>query len=175
MAASHQWFINTDKLKPAAIDEIERVEFHPVPSLKKDLISRLDSRPYWCISRQRAWGTPIPVFYRKSNGEPIIHKGIVDALCAKMEEHGNIDFWWTQDVAELVPADVLNELQLKASDLTKGEDILDIWFDSGVSWSYALDEPQLADLYLEGQDQLTGWFQSSLMTSIACRGRAPFK
>lgn len=202
MSASYQWFINTDLIKGAAIEQIKQVEVYPASSdqnkHKKQMISKLESRPYWCISRQRAWGVPIPVFYSKSSGEAIVHKEIIDHINTQIQKELNVDFWWEKTEAELIPSAILEKLNLTADDLVKGlvgypliqftyfkfirlnlfftfQDILDIWFDSGISWSYALEEPKVADLYLEGHDQFTGWFQSSLMTSVACRGISPYR
>lgn len=86
-----------------------------------------------------------------------------------------MDFWWEMEVKELLTPEILKHLELSSNDLKKGADILDIWFDSGISWSYALKGNQIADLYLEGVDQFTGWFQSSLMTSVGVRESAPYK
>ena len=86
-----------------------------------------------------------------------------------------MDFWWKCSMTELVPEEILKELNLNIDVLQKGEDIFDIWFDSGSTWQNVLPEGQLADLYLEGYDQFTGWFQSSLLTSIAARQCAPYK
>lgn len=124
MSASHQWFINTNSLKDAAIEQIEHVQFYPASTdgnkSKNQLINRIASRPYWCISRQRAWGAPIPVFYQKSTGKTIVHKGIIDSICDEMEKTGNIDFWWTKSADELIPNAVLKELSLKRDDVEKG-------------------------------------------------------
>lgn len=135
------------------------------------------NRPYWCISRQRAWGAPIPAFYCRATGLPIVEKSIIDHLCNQLTRPDvkNADLWWTSSVEELIPFEILDKLGMSASEIEKGNDILDIWFDSGVSWSYALDGKQVADMYLEGIDQFTGWFQSSLMTSVAARGVAPYR
>lgn len=171
--ASDQWFINTDKIKEKAIEEVEKIKIFPRVSSavsKNLLVTQLQKRPYWCISRQRAWGVPIPVFYRKSSKEVVTSKEILEKICHETLKNGNIDFWWEKSVEELLP-----EREKNPKDLVKGLDILDIWFDSGITWSYALEGDKVADLYLEGIDQFTGWFQSSLMTSVALRNQAPYK
>ncbi|XP_053686142.1 isoleucine--tRNA ligase, mitochondrial [Sabethes cyaneus] len=178
LRASEQWFIDTNKLKEPALAAVEEIRIFPRTSAevsKKVLNGQLQKRPYWCISRQRAWGVPIPVFYDKKCSKPIIHSGIIEHLVEKLEKTGNMDFWWTAEIGELVPDRVLAALNLASEDLTKGEDILDIWFDSGISWLSVLGRERTADLYLEGLDQFTGWFQSSLLTSVATRGASPYR
>lgn len=124
MSASYQWFINTEDIKAAAIEQIKKVEFYPAAAndnKRTKLIQMIDTRPYWCISRQRAWGCPIPVFYSKSNGKAIVDKEVIDSICAQTEKDGNIDFWWTKTVSELIPSAVLQRLNLTAEDVMKGK------------------------------------------------------
>ncbi|EDW41671.1 GM25585 [Drosophila sechellia] len=176
--ASEQWFINTEKLKSPAADALEQVEIYPranAEASKKALLTQLQKRPYWCISRQRAWGVPIPVLYSRESGKVVLNSALIEHFCNLLRKEGSIDFWWVKSVEELVPEHLLRELHHEAKDLDKGTDILDIWFDSGSTWSAVLGKDKIADLYLEGYDQFTGWFQSSLLMSIAARECAPYK
>ena len=174
LRGSQQWFIDTKSLKNKALDVIQKdVKVEP-KNMFQGFESILKSRPYWCISRQRVWGVPIPVFYDK-NDNVIISDAIIERLCELTEKHGNIDFWW-----ELSAGEILNGLEGDFDDnLTKGQDILDVWFDSGMTWNAVVpkndNDSQVADLYLEGLDQFSGWFYSSLLTSLAGQGKAPYK
>ncbi|XP_066141909.1 isoleucine--tRNA ligase, mitochondrial isoform X1 [Euwallacea fornicatus] len=172
--ASKQWFVDTNKVKEKAVkilqEDVTVIPHERSEIYKKALVSQLQKRPYWCISRQRKWGVPIPVFYHKATNEPVVDESIIDHLCRRLQE-GDTDFWWKSPIEHLLP----EEYATSSFEYTKGEDIFDIWFDSGISWSHILNGSQVADLYLEGVDQFQGWFQSSLITSVALRGFAPYK
>ncbi|RUS87660.1 hypothetical protein EGW08_004583 [Elysia chlorotica] len=173
--ASQQWFINTKELCPLAVESLHDVKITPEQS-KNSMIAELYSRPYWCISRQRTWGVPIPVFYNKMSGEPLICRETVDHLRELILQHGS-DCWWSLPMQELLPDSLLAQINKgKSSDYEKGNDILDVWFDSGVSWASVLkDVDGQADVYMEGIDQYKGWFQTSLLTSVAVKGKAPYR
>jgi len=131
----------------------------------------IENRSDWCISRQRSWGVPIPVFYRKDNGEELLNSEVISHVRGIVAEHGS-NAWFELPVAELLPESYRDDAEL----YDKGTDTMDVWFDSGSSWAYVkeiLGTP--VDLYLEGTDQHRGWFQSSLITSVAVNGRAPYK
>ncbi|XP_008825011.1 isoleucine--tRNA ligase, mitochondrial [Nannospalax galili] len=173
--ACKQWFVNIADIKTTAKELLKTVKFIPGAALNS-MIDMLDRRPYWCISRQRAWGVPIPVFHHKTEDEYLINSETVEHIAKLVEQHGS-DVWWTLPPEQLLPKEVLSQVGGPDSlEYVPGQDILDIWFDSGTSWSSVLPgTDQRADLYLEGKDQLGGWFQSSLLTSVAARKKAPFK
>uniref|UniRef100_A0AAX7SP53 Isoleucine--tRNA ligase, mitochondrial n=1 Tax=Astatotilapia calliptera TaxID=8154 RepID=A0AAX7SP53_ASTCA len=151
-------------------------------SARSSLLTMLDRRTYWCISRQRSWGVPIPVFYHKESGEALINKYTVSHIAQLFKEKGS-DCWWELPIETLLPPEVLKKVRKlmsgAASDYVRGEDVLDIWFDSGASWAAVLEgtfeSDSRADVYVEGKDQIGGWFQSSLLTSVAVRNKAPYK
>ncbi|KAK4876897.1 hypothetical protein RN001_009403 [Aquatica leii] len=177
LRASNQWFLDTKKIKNRAIELLGNVKGVPLifnEAYKKNLSDQIQKRPYWCISRQRSWGVPIPAFYEKSTGKPIINREIISHLSSLIDKH-NSNCWWQLPVSSLLPQNILTNLNTSIDNIEKGNDIFDIWFDSGLSWSYALKNDKVADVYLEGVDQFTGWFQSSLMTSVALRDKAPYK
>ncbi|KAM4693563.1 isoleucine--tRNA ligase, mitochondrial [Discoglossus pictus] len=174
--ASKQWFVNTANIKDKAQEVLKKVKFVPASAAGR-MLEFLDRRTYWCISRQRSWGVPIPVFYHKETGEPLISRHSVGHITKLVEQHGS-DVWWTLPLEELLPKTILQQSGSSADvlDFVPGRDVLDIWFDSGTSWAHVLeDAEQRADVYMEGKDQLGGWFQSSLLTSVAARNKSPYK
>uniref|UniRef100_A0A671VUA5 Isoleucine--tRNA ligase, mitochondrial n=1 Tax=Sparus aurata TaxID=8175 RepID=A0A671VUA5_SPAAU len=170
---SKQWFVNTASLKDKAKEVLQKVRILP-ESARGSLLAMLDRRTYWCISRQRSWGVPIPVFYHRETGEALINKYSVSHIGKLFKENGS-DCWWELPIETLLPAEVLKKSKAgPATDYVRGEDVLDIWFDSGASWAAVLEDSR-ADVYVEGKDQIGGWFQSSLLTSVAVRNKAPYK
>ena len=176
--ATEQWFISMEKngLRDSALFAIEQVRW--VPPWGKDRIrGMLESRPDWCISRQRSWGVPIPAVYCKQCNEAILTQVVCEHIAGIVEREGS-DAWFTRPLIELVPADLACP-RCGERNFFKEEDILDVWFDSGVSHAAVVEvDPRLggrAHLYLEGSDQHRGWFHTALLTSIATRGRAPYE
>jgi len=170
--ATPQWFIGMDTagLRPAALAEISKVSWMPDWGQAR-IAGMIENRPDWCISRQRTWGVPIAVFLHKETGK--LHPQtprLVEEVATRIEARG-VDAWFELDATELLGED--------AGQYEKVNDILDVWFDSGVTHGCVLEKrPELgvpADLYLEGSDQHRGWFQSSLLASVAIRGTAPYR
>jgi len=174
--ATEQWFVAVDKFTRAALEAIEGVQWVP-PWGKERISGMVAERPDWCISRQRAWGIPIPAFYCDKCNALLLTPQAVEAVRAVVAERGS-DAWFTMSAAELLPRGT--RCACGGTDFRKETDILDVWFDSGSSHAAVLEtRPNLrspADLYLEGSDQHRGWFQASLWTSVIAReGRAPYR
>lgn len=174
--ATDQWFCSVDDFKDDAIKAIDEVEW--IPGWGKDRItSMVRERKDWCISRQRKWGVPIPIFYCEDCGEPLIDKEAMLAVADLFGKEGS-NAWFTHTAEEILPKGKKCS-KCGCTSFTKEKDIMDVWFDSGSSHTAVLkNRPYLkwpADLYLEGADQYRGWFQSSLLTSVATMGTAPYK
>lgn len=173
--ATEQWFCSVNDFKDEAIKAIEEVKW--IPEWGEDRIKGMvRDRSDWCISRQRTWGVPIPIVYCKDCGKPIVNDETISAIANLFRKEGS-DAWWTKEASEFIPAGV--KCECGCSEFTKEYDIMDVWFDSGVSHTAVMDEFDSlswpADLYLEGADQYRGWFQSSLLTSVVYKGTAPYK
>ncbi|HEX8909978.1 MAG TPA: isoleucine--tRNA ligase [Anaeromyxobacteraceae bacterium] len=175
--ATDQWFLalEHDGLRRRTLEEIRgRVQW--IPSWGADRIyNMIENRPDWCLSRQRTWGVPIPVFYCEGCDEPLVSPEVMRRVADAFEQEG-IEAWYTRPVAEL--AGDARCGKCGGQQFRREQDILDVWFDSGVSWAAVaqaggMDLP--VDLYLEGSDQHRGWFHSSLLTSMAVRGGAPYQ
>jgi len=171
--ATEQWFASVDKFRETALEAIASVKWIP-SSGENRITSMVQERSDWCISRQRSWGLPIPVFYHQETREALLTEQTIAHVKEIIREQGS-DAWWNLSVEELLPPKYRKE----AKNYRKGMDTMDVWFDSGCSWAgVAAARQELkypVDLYLEGSDQHRGWFQSSLLTSVATQGMAPYK
>lgn len=174
--ATDQWFCSVEDFKDKAVKAINEVEW--IPGWGKDRItSMVKERKDWCISRQRKWGVPIPIFFCKDCGEPYIDRDAMMAVADLFRKEGS-DAWFKYDASEILPEGTKCP-KCGGTHFNKEQDIMDVWFDSGSSHAAVLEQRDYlkwpADLYLEGADQYRGWFQSSLLTSVATKGTAPYK
>jgi len=175
--ATEQWFISMEAndLRQKALAAIDRVAW--IPRWGRERIYQMvERRPDWCISRQRAWGVPIVAFHCRECGAVLLTPEILQGIIQRVRTEG-ADFWFDNPAADLLPPGTV--CACGASDFKNETDILDVWFDSGVSWAAVVEpDPDLAlpaDLYLEGSDQHRGWFHSSLLICVGTRGQAPYK
>jgi isoleucyl-tRNA synthetase len=173
LRATAQWFASVAGFRDQALAAISTVNWVPAQGENR-ITAMVAERNDWCISRQRNWGVPIPVFYHKDSGEPLLTPDTIAHVQAIVAEKGS-DAWWELTVADLLP----EPYRADADQYEKGTDTMDVWFDSGSSWASVVQERQElrypADIYLEGSDQHRGWFQSSLLTSVATQGIAPYR
>ncbi|RIA87776.1 Isoleucyl-tRNA synthetase [Glomus cerebriforme] len=175
LRATAQWFANVEAIKQEAIKLIKDVEMIP-KSAQHRLEQFTLSRSEWCISRQRSWGVPIPVFYELETDIPLLTDSSIEHIIEIFKKHGS-DGWWKLNDRELLASEYRND----GKTYKKGNDTMDVWFDSGVSWTFIMEKVKrkdfkaIADLYLEGSDQHRGWFQSSLLTSVAVNNKAPYE
>lgn len=176
--ATPQWFVKVDKFRNETLEEIKNVKW--IPSSGENRISNMvEGRSDWCISRQRAWGVPIPVFYCKDCGEVIVTSETIKHVADLFDKESS-DAWVKYSENDLLPSGFKCP-NCKGKNFRKEKDIMDVWFDSGITWRAVVEKRHSelghtpVDMYLEGSDQHRGWFQSSLLTSMATQGHAPYK
>jgi isoleucyl-tRNA synthetase len=171
--ATEQWFASVAGFREATLKAIAQVQWIPAQGENR-ITSMVTERSDWCISRQRSWGVPIPVFYDEATNEPLMNPETIAHVQAIFAEKGS-DAWWELSLEELLPEQYRND----GHQYRRGADTMDVWFDSGSSWAAVADRREglhyPVDMYLEGSDQHRGWFQSSLLTSVAIHGVAPYK
>ena len=176
--ATEQWFISVEfnDLRKKCLEEIDKVSWIPKWGRER-IYGMVSNRPDWCISRQRSWGVPIMMVRCRECGTFVEDEGVLDGITSQVESSG-ADIWFTKDAGEFLPRDYVCR-KCGKSDFGKEMDILDVWFDSGVSHAAVVERDDRllwpADMYLEGSDQHRGWFQSSLLTSVGARGSAPYR
>lgn len=173
--ATEQWFASVDKFRQEMLEQIRTLKWTPEWGEIR-MHNMIADRGDWCISRQRSWGVPIPIFYCQACQEPLIDGDVIEHVAGIIEQHGS-DEWFVREADALLPADT--RCACGGTAFRKETDIMDVWFDSGSSHAAVLetrDELKWpADLYLEGSDQYRGWFNSSLITAVIARGRAPYE
>ena len=168
-----QWFISmdTNQLRKKAIEAINQTNFYPKQGQNR-LRSMIEDRPDWCVSRQRVWGVPLPIFVSKKTGEPLRDNLVIERIAKIYETEGG-DAWFNSDPSRFLSP------EYEASDYEQVKDVVEVWFDSGSTHSYVLEKREdlkwPASMYLEGSDQHRGWFHSSLLESCGTRGKAPFE
>ncbi len=174
--ATEQWFCSVDAIKEAAIAACDEIQWKPEWG-KERMIAMIAERNDWCISRQRVWGVPIPIFYCDQCGKDIVTEQTIDHVANLFAQHSS-NIWFEKEADELVPAGFVCP-HCGGVHFSKETDIMDVWFDSGSTHAGVLDARDYlnfpADIYLEGGDQYRGWFQSSMLTSITAKGVAPYK
>lgn len=172
--ATDQWFASIDSLKSDLLKAVHAIEWIPKWGAQR-MENMIKDRAAWCISRQRAWGVPIPVFYHE-DGTPILNSKIIEHVANLFAEHGS-NIWFTWPAEKLLPSGYEDREHSPNNLFKKETDILDVWFDSGTSHQGGMHDfglPYPADLYLEGSDQYRGWFNSSLSTGLAATGKSPY-
>ena len=170
--ATEQWFASVEGFREEALKAIATVKWIPAQGENR-ITPMVAERSDWCISRQRSWGVPIPVFYDEATGEVLLNEETINHAQTIIAEIGS-DAWWELSVEELLP----ESYRQNGKSYRRGTDTMDVWFDSGSSWASVVQQRPLrypADMYLEGSDQHRGWFQSSLLTSVAVNDIAPYK
>lgn len=177
--ATEQWFASVEGFRKEALQAIRNVKWIPAWGEER-IYNMVEGRGDWCVSRQRTWGVPIPIFYCQDCGKEIITEETIAHIQALVKEHGS-DVWFAREAADLVPTGFKCP-HCGSGSFRKETDIMDVWFDSGSSHMSVLNEPEVwpdlrrpADLYLEGSDQHRGWFNSSLLTSVATTGQPPYR
>ena len=172
--ATEQWFLSMEhnELRQRCLDAINKVEWVPNWGQRR-IYAMLEARPDWCLSRQRVWGVPIPAFHCRSCSDVVVNPDWINHLADLFDEHTS-DIWYEWSVEELLPEGACCS-SCGSQDLDKDSDILDVWFDSGVSYAATGHDSAPVDLYLEGSDQHRGWFHTTLLESVATRGTPPYK